>query len=500
MAYAPGFDIDVFLSYAHKNNENGWVEQFRAFLARRVPEFLPHAADVKVWRDDRLTGFDELWPTLQSNIEGSAIFLSICSPVYVTSKNCAQEVEYFLERSRNAVRLERQSRLARIAIIPYTTEPDALPLFQRDDTVFYTFFDERPDGTIDQYQPGSTTFAREADRVAQHLASQLRRLRDAAERSAARQPSGPRQAIFIANSSRDRAEDRLTVVNEFREHDVLTVPDGTYGREELTTLTSDLLARAVCSVHLLGDNPGPSVDEGDPPISHLQYRLARAHRPERFTQVVWAPTTMKPAAGRQQELVESIRAYKDDVWDRATELLSGTLDELLRGLRGVLQRQPEVARLEGGGPLYLLCTKADLEQDDGALRQLRDSLHRAGVLPELPAFDPEEGVDLAELERTLIAQSRGTLIYYGRGTDTWVKLKRLTLTKVLGELKAQGEYVRALYLGGPATTPKQAQYVGLGPTLADASGMAPILVLGNASGFEPEHLKPLLERIAASRS
>ena len=155
---------------------------------------------------------------------------------------------------------------------------------------------------------------------------------------------------------------------------------------------------------------------------------------------------------------------------------------------------------KAAGRFTLLCTKADLEQEEGSLRQLRDSLHRAGVLPELPAFDVEEGVDLAELERTLIAQSRGTLIYYGRGTDTWVKLKRLTVTKVLGELKAQGQYIRALYVGAPTTTPKQMQYLELGPAIADGSGLAPILVLGNAGSFEPNQLKPLIERIVATAS
>ena len=150
--------------------------------------------------------------------------------------------------------------------------------------------------------------------------------------------------------------------------------------------------------------------------------------------------------------------------------------------------------------MYLLCTKADLEHDEGTLKQLRDSLHRAGVLPELPAFDPEEGVDLAELERTLIAQSRGTLIYYGRGSDTWVKLKRLTVAKVLGELKAAAPYVRALYVSAPPTPPKQLQYLELGPAIADGLGLTPILVLGNASGFDPDQLKPLIDRIVARPS
>ena len=58
MAYAPGFDVDVFISYAHKNNEKGWVTALDDYLTRRIPEFLEHQANVVVWRDKSLEGFD----------------------------------------------------------------------------------------------------------------------------------------------------------------------------------------------------------------------------------------------------------------------------------------------------------------------------------------------------------------------------------------------------------------------------------------------------------
>ena len=93
-----------------------------------------------------------------------------------------------------------------------------------------------------------------------------------------------------------------------------------------------------------------------------------------------------------------------------------------------------------------------------------------------------------------------SLIYYGRGSDTWVKLKRLTVAKVLGELKAAAPYVRALYVSAPPTPPKQLQYLELGPAIADGLGLTPILVLGNASGFDPDQLKPLIDRIVARPS
>ena len=158
MAYAPGFDIDVFISYAHKNNENEWVTRFHEFLAQRVPEFLEHQAQVSVWRDQKLNGFDQLWPTLQQKIESSALLLSICSPVYVTSANCAKEVEHFLAHTRETSRIDRRSRLARLAIIPYGNVRDAHQCFRQNDTVYYSFFEEQQDGTIEQFGASSEAF------------------------------------------------------------------------------------------------------------------------------------------------------------------------------------------------------------------------------------------------------------------------------------------------------------------------------------------------------
>jgi len=495
MAYVPGFDIDVFISYAHKNNENGWITQFHEFLARRVPEFLEHQAQVNVWRDLKLNGFDQLWPTLEHNIESSAILLSICSPVYVTSASCAKEVEHFLTSCRETSRIDRKSRLARVVIIPYDGIRDTLPRFREADAVYYSFFEKREDETIEQFDAGSEAFRRLAEKVAQQVAGQLRRVRDAAERALSSQPMAKRKALFVANASRDRADHRTTLLNEFKNYELLTIPDVPYESSELAAQTQSLLAKAACSVHLLGEKPGITVDDGDEPVSHLQYRLALEHRPAGFKQVVWAPASLQLQPGRQKDLVESIRAFTPGVWNESTEVLSGTLDDLLRAVQGVLTHEEPIAKVEGAGPLYLLCTKADLDQDDGNLMKLRDSLFRAGVQPEFPAFDDQD-VDLAELERKIIAQSCGTLIYYGRGGDGWVKVKRQTLLSVLGDLKRQGPHVRAVYLSTPSNSQKQVQYLGLGAgAFGEAKGFSPLLVLGNAGTFEPDQLKPLLERI-----
>jgi len=502
MGYVPGFPIDVFLSYAHRDNADGWVESLHDYLSRRLPQFLEHDSEVRIWRDPKLGGFDLIWDTLQTNIKTSVLFLSICSPVYVTSESCEKEVHWFLDQSPSAPRVQQSSRIARAVIIPFKDARNIKSVFLSEDTPSYRFYKDRPDGTVAQHLVSSREFLDEAERLVQHIASRLRRLRDEVERKQARRSLPERKTLFVANCPRDRADERTTVINEFKDHELLMIPDGIYSADDLTRQTSDLLAKADVSIHILGEKPGVSVEDAEEPVAHLEYRLALAHRPKGFTQIVWASDTLK-LEGRQQQFVQAIKTFKPDLWNEGTEVLSGGVDDLLSGIKGVLGRAPEIRHIEISGPLYLLCSKGDLDAEDANLTKLCAYLCQSGILPEFPAFEDQddEDIDLAAVERNLIAQSCATLIYYGKGGDAWVKLKRQTLLRVLGELKSTGRYVRALYLSEPVSRSKKLQYLDLGiREFQEAQGFSPLLVLGEAGAFEPNHLKRLLDKLGGGET
>ena len=204
MGYIPNLETDVFISYAHKNNAEGWIDALDDYLSTRVPELLEHTATISIWRDRSLNGFDLLWPTLQEKIRSTALFVSICSPVYVTSDNCETEVTYFLNNALETPRVERRSRMARAVIIPYAHVESIRPCFKQDDTVRYSFFEDRKDGTFDQFMVGTTQFVLLADRLAQHIASQLRRLRSEVSKVEARHLRTTKRTLFVANCSKDR--------------------------------------------------------------------------------------------------------------------------------------------------------------------------------------------------------------------------------------------------------------------------------------------------------
>src|SRR5262249_53759807 len=157
---------------------------------------------------------------------------------------------------------DRKSRMARLAIIPYAGMREALSPFRQNDTVYYSFFEEAQDGTIRQFDADSDAFRKDADRVAQHVPAQLRRVRQAVERATPTRAAAKGKVLFVANRAKDRDDQRTTLLNEFKDYEPLTIPDDSYESGELAELTRKLLAQAACSVHLLGEKPGISVDDG----------------------------------------------------------------------------------------------------------------------------------------------------------------------------------------------------------------------------------------------
>src|SRR6185503_1085470 len=102
MAFVPGYEYDVFLSYAHIDNEPvvkgdpGWVDFFESLLRQRLRVRLG-SADVKIFRDPRLQLLGEFSEQIVQTLDRSAAFIGILSPRYVDSDWCIREIDKFCE-------------------------------------------------------------------------------------------------------------------------------------------------------------------------------------------------------------------------------------------------------------------------------------------------------------------------------------------------------------------------------------------------------------------
>lgn len=134
MAYVPGFQHDLFISYAHVDNlpraagEQGWVDLFEYTLRTALAQLLGRAEAFSIWRDAKLAGNDAFDEAIADRIRGSALFLPVLSPGYLASTYCLQELDQFAtaDDAGWSARLRAKRRLLKLEFSSVPQEPDAL--------------------------------------------------------------------------------------------------------------------------------------------------------------------------------------------------------------------------------------------------------------------------------------------------------------------------------------------------------------------------------------
>lgn len=142
MAFVPGYDHDIFVSYAHVDDVplvdgGGWVSTFVQQLRRLLAMRLGRADAYSIWMDQRLIGSEPFPEALLNNIRQSAALIIILSPGYLRSEWCANEANAFLDTVRSKSYAHR-----RIFIVEsWPTNRDEWPAEFRDRLV-YPFWQE----------------------------------------------------------------------------------------------------------------------------------------------------------------------------------------------------------------------------------------------------------------------------------------------------------------------------------------------------------------------
>jgi hypothetical protein len=88
MAFVPGFDHDVFISYAH-GDDRDWINRFLDRLRPKLSGLLP-GADIWIDKDD-LRKSRDFEQDIPASLEKSAVLISLVSPTYITRPYCVQQ-------------------------------------------------------------------------------------------------------------------------------------------------------------------------------------------------------------------------------------------------------------------------------------------------------------------------------------------------------------------------------------------------------------------------
>lgn len=167
MAYLKNVQYDVFISYAHNDNRNGWVTAFKNQLNDALIEQMG-SKDVKIYTDDELQSNHPLDRFVKAAGQ-SALFLALASPSYVNSAATKAEYQAFVASNT------AEHCLFTIELLPLTDDDfkDYPKIAQQIRTRFYQPIAHE----VAQKLPANTeAINKQIDILAAHICQQLKTL------------------------------------------------------------------------------------------------------------------------------------------------------------------------------------------------------------------------------------------------------------------------------------------------------------------------------------
>lgn len=97
---------EIFCSYAHSDNDAGWVDEFCALLAKTFQKLTGERPSVFLDRESMMTS--DLWESrIRTALQGSQVLVAVVSPSYVRSEWCRREWVDFSRREEDFRTAER---------------------------------------------------------------------------------------------------------------------------------------------------------------------------------------------------------------------------------------------------------------------------------------------------------------------------------------------------------------------------------------------------------
>ncbi len=504
MSFLPNYEDDIFISYAHNDNQalldgqRGWIDNFHQALEKRLQVHL--GAKAKIWRDPRLQGNDYFADTLVEQIPRVAILVSVLSPSYVNSEWCRKEMELFcrIASDTGGVRMGNRARIFKVEKVNVPLVKLPAELQGMTGYAFY-YIDEkanRPRELSPEAGPHAIEYWQKIDDVAQDITSLLEDMKNRggmAEASVISQPivqsDSSQSIIYLAETSFDLAPqyDRIKRELQERGHTVLPNRPLPLNGPALQQAVSEYLSVCKLSIHLIGENYGVIPEAADRSVVCLQNELAAERsQDESFARLIWMPEGLQAKEERQQNFIKYLKY--DQTAQQGADLLETSIEELKTYIQDKLRptvkpaAQPSSNANDGPVRVYLICDTQDFDN----IAPVEDYFYNQGYEVVLPIREGDEA-EVREDHKESLLMCDAVVIFYGNTGEGWLRTKLRDLQKIAGYGRTKPMLAKGIYIGGPET-PSKLRY-----------RTREALVMRNFAQFSAETLQPFIEQIESAR-
>jgi len=487
----PAVEWDVFLSYAHVDNAEGWVDRFHKRLSVTLDQLVGRAGELRIWRDPNIDETHLFDDVIRNRLQRSAIFLALCSRGHHRSRYCALEFETFRSHfGDSALRVGERTRVVRVRLqnVPY----EDLPAVLGPTGSFDFFATEGPDDVGTPFDTDSVEFRGKLGKLANGLFRVLEELRQKGEEKAAPDPEPAPGGfdVFVAEvcDTQRVAKRRLTADLEAQGVKVAPAIPPPHAAMEHERSVRAALAQCTLSVHLFdawGDNPIEG--RGNTTYSREQLRLARE---EKVRGLIWIPQRV-PLSGAPRESLEDAQQLdflrelearkRDEDQYRIVRCPANELPALIAGrVKELRAPAPESSSL----PAVLLDTHL---KDQQVAFDVGRALLERHVQPYLnPATDDPRQNTVVLAER--LKQVQGLIILYGQASEEWVRNRLIEVFKLVVSSRS------TLRACGILLAPPDC---GQDRTIFDFPLFKPV-IMDSRKGLTPQSIEPILQGLGVA--
>jgi hypothetical protein len=402
MAFVPGFEHDVFISYAH-GDDRDWINRFLDRLKPALSRLLP-GADVWVDTDDlrKSRNFEQDIP---ASLGMSAVLISLVSPIYITRPYCVQQ-EYRRFRSLSEGRKQAGQRFAaaEFAADLFGFRCPIVPLL--DDSYRNSILPGASDiafcDDISAFPIGSAPFEEQFRVLLREMRALLLRMRNHAT------------PVFVypPAPAADLTEAHAALTRELHAQSYRVLPG-----DELDPFPS--LNRSELAVLLLG----AAYDQSET-TRQLAEQMAKLDKPF----VIWPAPSLDSAGDATQR---GFFQYLVDLESPRKTLLRAAItpeklkEEVLAILNPRAKMPPPV---EGKPRVYLVYDSAKTSEKNNAGKivfQYKDDFH----------FDLSDNPRQHSL---CLTQSDGVLLVWGEAKEDWCAAEFEQMVRLASKAKARG--------------------------------------------------------------
>ena len=224
---------------------------------------------------------------------------------------------------------------------------------------------------------------------------------------------------------------------------------------EVTTIMSE----CELSIHMFGPTYG-LVPEGTlESKSVIQNRIgSKLSTQKQLKRIIWSPPGVVSSDQRQVDFLEALKVNPE--LQKGADYLITPLEDLKFAIQDKMVKEKEkptekqnavVAPVGHVSPaqVYLICDEADLD----AIVPIEDYLFNQGFEVFIPAFEGKQSELRADHQENM-KSCDAVIIYFGAGSDLWVRTKLRDLMKISGYGRTQPLNVKATVLAKPETRTK----------------------------------------------